>query len=66
MEIIWSQARFDKGENLVQLKPEPDNKYKLNIQTGPNQLNHYYIWPAVIVIQLVWPGLCGNSKHDQT
>ena len=27
------------------------------IQTGPNHLNHYYRWPAVVVIQMVWPGL---------
>ena len=28
-----------------------------HIQTGPNQLNNFYSWPAVVVIQLVWPGL---------
>jgi len=27
------------------------------IQTGRNQLNNYYSWPAVVVIQVVWPGL---------
>ena len=31
--------------------------FLLHIQTGPNHLNHYYRWPAVVVIQMVWPGL---------
>ena len=33
------------------------NIREYNIQTGPNHLNHYYRWPAVVVIQMVWPGL---------
>ena len=31
--------------------------YCQSLQTGPNQLNKYYSWLAVVFIQLVWPDL---------
>ena len=51
---IIISSRRNKSKNLY-------NVNQREIQTGPNQLNNYYIysysWPAVVLIQLDWPGL---------
>ena len=51
---MWTPPKQLKDLRL----PKKENTgMDMEVQTGPNHLNKYYRWPAVVFIQVVWPGL---------